>query len=505
MSPRAPLDPPATPKPGGLLRKLARKVRALKVKVGQAPVDFISWLPYQVKWMSHEGVIPHLLRLGNRMGKSTCGAAELIFRARGKHPFKEVRTGPVRLALVCFSLIQSVEIQRVLWELLGKENNVELVAGTEFSSKTGFKGHKPVLEWTNGSELHIYGNAQGAGALAGAEFDYILMDEPPAPEVYEECVERVKNTEGGIGITLTPINGPPLPWLRELCEQGLVADYHQPLTAESQVSPITGLVRRTKRGTPWDQDFIDKVRARTDPINAPIRLDGEWESRSEGQFFASFDPQKHVSEHLPTGTVRIALGFDFATADREKGLTATLSYIWDEKDDDEGRTFTYVHAIDEVVLPGTSTMDQLARQTRQMLRRHGVKWSELDYVYGDNPVRSRFTEASITELARCMARQLGVPQQNLKPRILNVKEGRGQSSARRRTKDIRCRWMYGELAGDRVLVHPRCKTLIQALQEWDYTDKHELKDILDAWMYSLRDIWRETVRYDELPEVVLRT
>ena len=168
MSPRAPLDPPATPKPGGLLRKLARKVRALKVKVSQAPVDFISWLPYQVKWMSHEGVIPHLLRLGNRMGKSTCGAAELIFRARGKHPFKEVRTGPVRLALVCFSLIQSVEIQRVLWELLGKENNVELVAGTEFSSKTGFKGHKPVLEWTNGSELHIYGNAQGAGALAGS-------------------------------------------------------------------------------------------------------------------------------------------------------------------------------------------------------------------------------------------------------------------------------------------------------------------------------------------------
>ncbi len=486
-----------------LLQTLSRKVRALKVKVDQAPVDFVAWLPYQIEWMSHDGPEPHLLRLGNRMGKSTCGAAELIFRARGKHPFKRVRSGPVRLALVCFSLIQSVEIQRVLWELVGKDNNVELVPGTEFSSKTGFKGHKPVVQWLNGSELHIYGNAQGAGALAGAEFDYILMDEPPAPEVYEECFERVKNTEGGIGITLTPINGPPLPWLRELCEQGLVRDFHQPLTAESQVSPITGLVRRTKAGTPWDQAFIDKVRKRTDPINAPIRLDGEWESRCEGQFFASFDPLKHVSEHLPKTKVRIALGFDFATADREKGLAAVLSYVWDVKHEEEGRTYSYIHAIDEVVLPGTSTMEVFARHTLRMLRRHGVKWTDVDYVYGDNPVKSRFAESSIKELARHLARQLGVPLEHLQPRIKNAKEGGAQSSARRRTKDIRCRWMYGELAADRVLVHPRCKVLIQALQKWDYGDKHELKDILDAWMYSLRDIWREVTRYDHLPEVVM--
>lgn len=487
------------------LSRLASAAHALSKRAASRPVDHIAWLPYQLAFLGyHSDSVPVLLRLGNRMGKSLVGASELIFRARGIHPYKDVKPGPVRLALVCFSMVQSVEIQRVLWELLGAANNVDLVEGTEFSSRTGFRGHRPVLMFRNGSEIHVYSNAQGAGALAGSEYDWILMDEPPAQEVYDECRARVRNTGGNVGITLTPINGPPLPWLRDLCETDRVHDIHQPLTAESQVSPVTGLVRRTKSGRPWDDDFIAELRRSENPIDAPIRLDGEWESRAEGQFFRCFDAEKHVTEHLPVTAMPLFLGLDYAAADRELGMCAVLSGVetyFETEGDDPSRKRYRTYAVAEVVVPGTTTMEMFARQIVQQLQDLNIRWGELDGVFGDNPVKSRFTRASNRELARWISRHIRVSQNALRPRILSAKEGGGRSGLQRRSKDIRCAWTYGEIAGDRVRVHPRCVTLTKALQEWDYGDRHPMKDVLDAWMYGLRDHWSEARRWGSIPAV----
>jgi phage terminase large subunit-like protein len=490
------------------LARLAFASRALASRARRSPVDHVAWLPYQVEFLSHDEPRPVLLRLGNRMGKSYAGGAELIFRARGSHPYKSVPRGPVRLALVCFSMVQSVEIQRVLWELLGGVENVDLTPGTEFSSRTGFRGHRPVVQFKNGSEIHVYSNAQGAGALAGSEYSWILMDEPPAEDVYDECRARVRNTGGGIGITLTPINGPPLPWLRKLTEMGAVRDIHQPLTPESQVSPVTGVARRTKAGRAWDADFISELREAENPIDAPIRLDGEWESRAEGQFFRCFDPLDHVTEHLPAAVLRLVLGLDYAAADRELGMCAVLSgiEIYEEpgRDGQPPRKRHRLYAIAEVVVPGATTMEVFAGQILIALQDLGLGWGDLDAVYGDNPVKSRFTQASNRELGRWISRGQGVSQNALHPRILSAKEGGGRSGIQRRSKDVRCAWTYGEVAAGRVRVHPRCRVLAKALQEWDYGDRHPMKDILDAWMYGLKDLWADARRHGDVPAVTFR-
>lgn len=445
-----------------------------------------------------------LYRAGNRMGKSTVGAAELIFRARGKHPFKQVPPAPVRLALVCFSMAQSIPIQRVLWELLGEHEGTELEEDTEFSVRTGFRGHRPVVQFKNGSEITIYSNAQGAGALSGSEYHWILLDEPPAEDVFGECRARVRNTGGGIGITLTPINGPPLPWLQKLCEEDedgsdpKVRDIHVRLTPESQISPLTKLPRRTKDGRPWDAAFIAEQRRMENPIDAPIRLDGEWEARTEGQFFACFDPERHVTRELPGREMKLALGIDYAAADRELGMCAVLTGI-DLVKEEDGRTLPHLYVLDEVVVPGNTTMEVFARAILRGLQDHGIGWHELDYVFGDIPAKTRFVASSNLELTRWLSRHLRVDKNHLLPKVGSAKEGPGGSAGRKRTKDIRCRWMYGQIAGDRVRVHPRCKTLIKGLQEWDYGDRHEMKDVCDAFMYGLRDLWRESQRTGTAP------
>ncbi len=482
------------------LREAVAAVDDVLELVLRSPVDWIPWLPMQIAWLSHDGPEPGLLRLGNRQGKSTAGAAELIFRCRGDHPFKSVPPAPVRCALVCMSMAQSVAIQLVLWECLGGQLSRDVIDGTEFSARTGFRGHRPVVEFTNGSQIVVYSNAQGAGAIAGSEYDYILLDEPPEQIVYDECLQRVTQTGGSVGLTLTPINGPPLPWLQRLVESGGVVEYHTKLTPESQISPLTGRSRKTKAGRPWDAEFIAELRAKTNPIDEPIRIDGAWESRSEGQFFRCFDPDAHMSTQAPPGQLRLCLGIDYAAADRELGMAAVLTAVrLDEKD---SRQVREIHVLAEVLMPGSASMDDFSASILRMLRDLDIAWHELDHIYGDNPVRTRFIVSSNAEVNRWIARHLGVSQKALRPRVLAMKRGGSQSNQIRRTKDVRCRWLWGRIANDQFRVHPRCVTVRAALLSWDYGDKHPLKDVLDATMYGLRDFWVGSDGADGLQRVI---
>lgn len=473
------------------LRGLARSLRALDKRVQASPLDKIAWLPLQIAWLSHSDRRPFLYRAGQRQGKTTAGSAELIWRCQGHHPYKTVKQAPVRCALITMAAGQGIEIQRVLHEKIPQH---ELVPGQSFSSRTGYRGHRPVIEFKNGSSISIYSNGQGAGALAGSEYDFILLDEPPSQEVYDEALARVRNTGGSIGLTLTPINGPPLPWLQKLCEDGKVADYHAPLTPDSQISPLTGLPRRTLDGRIWDAIFIADLRENTNALIAPITIDGEWERRTEGQFFRCFDPHRHVSNVVPNETLEWFVGIDFAAADRDLGMCAVLTGVKGYRDD-KGRAQTKLFILDEAVCPGTTSMEQFAGLILDMVERHGLRWTDLDGVYADNPIVGRYVTTGKRELSRWIGRSLGINPDHLHPRILSSKEGLGGSNATRRTKDIRCRWFYGELAADRVRVHPRCRTVIEGLEKWDYGDRHPLKDVLDAMLYGVKPLWVNSSRW----------
>ena len=446
----------------------------------RSPVDHIPYLPRQLDFLKHDdNKTPYLFRAGNRQGKSTVGAAEVIFRARGHHPFKEVPNRPVKIAVVCMSLLQSLPIQEMIWDLLDKSL---LHAGVSFNKKTGFGAHSPIIQFLNGSSIKFHGCAQGAEALAGSEYDFILLDEPPDQTVYDECIKRVSNTGGNIALTLTPINGPPLPWLRTFCEEGIVKDYHMVLTPESQISPITGKVRLTKAGEPWNAAFIEHLIKLTSPIDAPIRIHGEWNSIAEGQFFKSFNKNAHVIEHIPDGDYTIGLGIDYASADRDNGLCSVLSFY--EK---KGPSRWSVYIVDEVTLHGSSSMTDFAEAIIAMLGRNNLKWNEVDLVWGDNPVQAGSSYSSNMELTKALKKKL--TQRSLRPDIRSVKTGGGASGKYRRTKDIRCRWLYSQISNNELYIMNGCTWLIEALQLWDYSDTSEYKDIIDAAMYGLKTLW----------------
>jgi hypothetical protein len=173
-------------------------------------------------------------------------------------------------------------------------------------------------------------------------------------------------------------------------------------------------------------------------------------------------------------------------------LSQVQSYI-----DSGGRPQELVIATDLVALPGVASSEQFVDEMIRMLGRHGLRWRDLHCVYGDNPVQSRWVEKSNINTIRALARALQVPQSAILPRVLNAKDGAHAAGA----LDAGCRYLYEGLAAGRILLHPRCELLARALESWDYTRDHPLKDVIDAWRYGLKD-W--IFRLGARPHVTVR-
>lgn len=117
-----------------------------------------------------------------------------------------------------------------------------------------------------------------------------------------------------------------------------------------------------------------------------------------------------------------------------------------------------------------------------MLGRHGLRWTDLDHVHGDNPVASRWVEKSNLQMMSAIAKEIGAPANRLAPRILNAKDNQRSAAA----FAAGCRWIYARLASGEMMIHPRCERHIEGFESWDYTRDHPYKDVLDAQRYGLK-------------------
>jgi phage terminase large subunit-like protein len=466
------------------LAALARSATAAAYTVGDAvranPLSVVRWTSPQEDWLRLSAP-RKLLRGGNQVGKTWVGLTEVISRALGRHPFSRVRPPPVEIWVVCTSWAQSVAIMQKFWALVPRH---ELRKGTTCDPRSGFGKDNPAVVFNNGSIVRFRTTNQGPEALAGATIDYVHVDEPCDEDVYRELDRRVMRRGGAIGITLTPINR-PTEWLRELVEQGAVAEVHARLT-ELNLTPRGALgPLRLLDGTPMNADWIAEQWKITPARYAGVVLDGEWETRPEGVFYSCFDAVKHVSDKVridPSGgRIQWVMGFDYAAADRDYGHCVSLSQV-QRRIGDDGRARWAIYTVDEVALPGTASSEQAASEVARMLLRQGLKWTEIASVHGDNPVTSRWVEKSNLDMMRALSREYGVPFSALNPRILNAKDNvRSFASF-----DAGCRWIYARIAAGEMMVHPRCVRTIEAFQTWDYTPDHPAKDILDAQRYAFK-------------------
>lgn len=473
---------------GGRRERLLAQVRAreaLAKRKRERPLDFVRWLKPQGQVLSHTSK-RLLYRGGNQfVGKTTVGAAELIWRCLGKHPRKKVRPGPIFAYVVVSTAKQGRAIQRKVRALL-PDDEVDWTL-TQYNAKTGFGANEPTLIFKNGSVVRFLTTQQGALVIQGDTLHYVWIDELCTPEVYRELERRVLMENGDLLLTLTPINR-PAEWLSEMVAKGLVDEVHVRLTVEA-LTHEDGRLRTLEDGTVLDQAWIDEQRRIVPAQWAPIILDGEWRVVGLGAFFREvFDRAVHVSDVAQLdpsqGDIRWHLGVDYASAERA-GLVATLVQVQHAPGDTEtpGKEWVIVH--DCIVLPGISTVAQLADEVVVMLGRHGLRWRDLRSAYGDNPVTGQKGDyKSNLDFARRVAHRIRIPHTSLRPPMLNAKEGRASGGS----KSAGERYLNELLVSRRLVLRSAAMQIVEALETYEENNKlHPSKDKIDSLRYALKD------------------
>lgn len=461
-------------------------LKQLSKEAEARPLDFIQWTPPQWAFLIDTSRYK-CLRLSEQLGgKTTAGLAACIDYALGTEKFvPRAHKGPVTIWIVCHSDRQSVSIQSKLnkllpWDLVDDS--------TEFINEAkGFRGRNTAIVFKNGSVILFKTTKSGVEALKSGTVHMILMDEPSTEECYQQCKSRLRRTNGFLLCTLTPIHA-DCSYLKEDVDRGLVSDHCYPLTVENCTPIGSSTPLALEDGTPISEAYIQQLRAETPAHLAATSLDGEWEARGTDRYFDVFvmDPSvpgSHVTPLVPAG-VELALHLGVDHGDRPGKQMALLVGI-------EHVTTTHVKVwvLDEYTDPtGEALPEDDARGILDMLGRHRWEWSDLDFAMGDRvhlPGSGR--QKSNRDLMVQIGRAMGMPNPNaLRPIIRTAKRGEGRG---RGSVSIGARWIYHAMVRGSFHVHPRCKRLIAALNEWTGPGPDsEAKDPVDALRYALDPI-----------------
>ena len=400
-----------------------------------------------------------LLRAGNQFGKTRAGAREALWIMTGDHPWREVKKPPVRGRVVTYSWAQSVEVQRRINEILPKF----IVDGYDFNDQRGFVGAK--LKLKNGSLLEIMTASQDTIAHGAAALDFVWVDEPPPRDLYSELLARLLVKKGTLFLTMTPV-GRPVDWLIDEIDEGRLSGHRFDLTTDNCPH--------------LDAGQIAAIAEKYLPHERPQRMHGHWHGESPDRFFEGFS-QRSVSDELPRGEVKIALGIDHGEG---IGKEAAILMLYTEGD------YPKIWILDEYNNTKRTDPDEDAAGILEMLARHDIQPQEVDLAVGDiNSLGKGGGGIKVNDaLAEAIRRQ--TKTKHLPIVIRSARKGRG--SVMYGSRLINYAFRRADLT-----IHPRCKNLIHSFQHFKGSEE-DLKHNLDAARYAISSILMERKGYFRL-------
>ena len=147
---------------------------------------------------------------GNRSGKTECGAVEVVYMARGIHPYRKNRKNTFGWVV---SLSQQVQRDVAQAKILHYLNpawivDVSMLSGKKESMTYGVIDQIRIRNVFGGiSVIGFKSCDQGREKFQGSSLDYVWFDEEPPKDIYDECRMRVLDKKGEIFGTMTPLKG----------------------------------------------------------------------------------------------------------------------------------------------------------------------------------------------------------------------------------------------------------------------------------------------------------
>jgi len=151
---------------------------------------------------------------GNRTGKTECGAVEVIYMARGIHPYRENKKDVSGWVVSLSRQVQRDVAQEKILKYLKKSwiEKIVMQEGRKDSPSSGVIDFILVKNVFGGlSKIGFRSCDQGREKFQGASLDFVWFDEEPPYDIYRECQMRVIDKRGDIFGTMTPLKG--LTWV----------------------------------------------------------------------------------------------------------------------------------------------------------------------------------------------------------------------------------------------------------------------------------------------------
>jgi phage terminase large subunit-like protein len=271
---------------------LDRYLRAELRKMEQDPLTY-GHPPHAVQEELHCAEEDEVMLVAsNRLGKTEGGMRECLWRARGNHPYRQLRR------------------HRVIWIGCPTYNFYEETTRPKFDQWcpadwiVDFNDTKrvAVLRHEDGGvcKLHFKTYDQGRARWQGAGVDHIWLDEEPPEDVFREAYARIISTRGSIHLTFTAVEG--LGWWYERIYvpakqrkgrwrviEGALAEYDE--SAYLNIGRI--LVPHLAY-----EDVVRFAEAYPDLDERLTRVFGQPRSRS-GAVYKSFRPEIHTIPAFP--------------------------------------------------------------------------------------------------------------------------------------------------------------------------------------------------------------
>lgn len=147
---------------------------------------------------------------GNRSGKTECGAVEVVYMARGCHPYRKINKATNGWVVSLSTQVQRDVAQSKILNYLNPEwiEDVVMLSGRKDNYQNGVIDYiliKNIFGTT--SKIGFKSCDQGREKFQGTSLDYVWFDEEPPYDIYAECRMRVLDTNGDIFATMTPLKG----------------------------------------------------------------------------------------------------------------------------------------------------------------------------------------------------------------------------------------------------------------------------------------------------------
>lgn len=147
---------------------------------------------------------------GNRSGKTECGAVEVLWLARGVHPFRENKPNVCGWVVSLSTKVQKEVAQDKILSYLDWSwvEDIVMVSGKKTSPEFGVIDTLVIKNVFGGlSKISFKTCEEGREKFQGTSLDFVWFDEEPPKDIYFECLMRVLDKKGEIFGTMTPLKG----------------------------------------------------------------------------------------------------------------------------------------------------------------------------------------------------------------------------------------------------------------------------------------------------------